>query len=172
MRQFICVQTGCGDESAPVNCLALCGGLGYPGRVKKAPPPYVLDEQIGYVLRRVTQRHLALFSEAIPEVTTTQFAVLARLEELGPQSQNHLGRATAMDAATIKGVVDRLARQALVATSADPSDKRRLTVALTDAGRALLTRTLGTALQVSDRTMGPLSPAEREQLMGLLARLT
>ena len=61
---------------------------------------YVLDDQIGYVLRRVTQRHLALFSECIPQVTTVQFAVLARLTEMGPQSQNHLGRATAMDAAT------------------------------------------------------------------------
>ena len=78
---------------------------------------YRLDDQIGYVLRRVTQRHLAIFAAAIPEVTTTQFAVLARLAEIGPQSQNHLGRETAMDAATIKGVVDRLARLGLVTTA-------------------------------------------------------
>ena len=89
---------------------------------------YRLDDQIGYVLRRVTQRHLAIFAAAIPEVTTTQFAVLARLTETGPLSQNQLGRATAMDAATIKGVVDRLARLGLVATTADPVDRRRLTV--------------------------------------------
>ncbi|WP_338144812.1 MarR family winged helix-turn-helix transcriptional regulator [Fertoeibacter niger] len=136
------------------------------------PPPYVLDDQIGYVLRRVTQRHLALFSEMIPEVTTTQFAVIARLEELGPLSQNHLGRATAMDAATIKGVVDRLARQGLVATSANAADKRRLTVALTEAGQSLLAQSLDRALQVSDRTMEPLSSDERVQLMALLTRLT
>jgi hypothetical protein len=73
-----------------------------------ASDDYHLDDQIGYILRRVTQRHLAIFAALIPEVTTTQFAVLARLAEIGPQSQNHLGRATAMDAATIKGVVDRL----------------------------------------------------------------
>lgn len=132
----------------------------------------MLDDQIGYVLRRVTQRHLALFSEMIPEVTTTQFAVMARLDELGPLSQNHLGRATAMDAATIKGVVDRLARQGLVATSANAADKRRLTVALTEAGQALLARTLDTALLVSDRTMAPLSAEERAQLIALLTRLT
>jgi cobyrinic acid a,c-diamide synthase len=73
--------------------------------VSKSDRPYVLDDQIGFVLRRVTQRHLAIFSDAIPEVTTTQFAALAKLAELGPLSQNHLGRVTAMDAATIKGVV-------------------------------------------------------------------
>jgi MarR family transcriptional regulator, lower aerobic nicotinate degradation pathway regulator len=136
------------------------------------PTDYVLDDQIGYVLRRVTQRHLALFSEMIPEVTTTQFAVLARLEELGPQSQNVLGRATAMDAATVKGVVDRLARQGLVETAADPDDRRRLTVTLTQAGAALFRATCPTALLVSDRTLQPLTPDERGQLLALLSRLT
>lgn len=133
---------------------------------------YVLDDQIGYVLRRVTQRHLALFSQAIPQVTTVQFAVLARLVELGPQSQNHLGRATAMDAATIKGVVDRLARQGMVETSADPTDKRRLTVTLTEAGLALYQTTVAQALAVSDRTLEPLSAQERSLLLRLLSRLT
>mgnify|MGYP006166211461 CR=1 FL=1 len=59
-------------------------------------PDYQLEDQIGFVLRRVTQRHLALFSAAIPQVTTTQWAVIARLSELGPMSQNHLGREAAM----------------------------------------------------------------------------
>ena len=133
--------------------------------------PYVLDAQIGYVLRRVTQRHLALFSDAIPEVTTTQFAVLARLAELGPQSQNALGRETALDAATIKGVVDRLARQGLVSTFPDPDDRRRLTVDLSEEGRAVFLRLVPTALEVSARTLGPLSKVEQRQLLDLLIRL-
>jgi MarR family transcriptional regulator, lower aerobic nicotinate degradation pathway regulator len=135
------------------------------------PPHYVLDDQIGYVLRRVTQRHLALFSDCIPEVTTTQFAVLARLAEKGPQSQNHLGRETAMDAATIKGVVDRLVRQGLVHTTPDAEDRRRLTVALTDAGLALFSGRVPTALGVSAKTLDPLNPEERLQLLALLVRL-
>ena len=134
--------------------------------------PYVLDDQIGYLLRRVTQRHLVIFSEIIPGITTTQFAALARLAELGPLSQNLLGRETAMDAATIKGVVDRLAKQGLLATTADPIDRRRLTVALTEAGRALFTRTRDAGLAVSAQTLEPLSAAERATLLGLLARLT
>lgn len=134
--------------------------------------PYILDDQIGFVLRRVTQRHLAIFAAAIPEVTTTQFAVLARLRESGPQSQNHLGRATAMDAATIKGVVDRLARLGFVATAADPDDRRRLTVTLSDAGEALFAARSATALKVSADTLAPLSPEEQATLKALLARLT
>lgn len=134
--------------------------------------PYALDDQVGYLLRRVTQRHLALFSEIIPEVTTTQFAVLARLAELGQMSQNQLGRATSMDAATIKGVVDRLTRQGLVTTLPDPSDRRRLTVALTDQGRTLFQDRRAHALQVSDLTLAPLSARDRARLLALLARLT
>lgn len=133
--------------------------------------PYVLDDQIGYILRRVTQRHLVIFSETIPGITTTQFAVLARLAQLGPLSQNLLGRETAMDAATIKGVVDRLARQGLVATTSDPSDRRRLTVALTDQGQALFARSSHAAVAVSSQTLGPLSQAERTTLLALLGRL-
>ena len=136
------------------------------------PNAYILDDQIGYILRRVTQRHLSLFSDLIPGVTTTQFAVLARLDELGPQSQNLLGRATAMDAATVKGVVDRLARQGLVETAPDPEDRRRLTVTLTATGAALFHELRDTALHVSDRTLQPLTAAERAQLMALLTRLT
>ena len=133
---------------------------------------YVLDDQIGYVLRRVTQRHLVIFSEAIPEVTTTQFAVLARLTEQGPQSQNLLGRATAMDAATIKGVVDRLTLQGLVTTAADRDDRRRLTVTLTDAGSALFRRCVTPAQGISRKTLEPLSASESKQLLQLLTRLT
>jgi DNA-binding MarR family transcriptional regulator len=133
---------------------------------------YVLDDQIGYILRRVTQRHLALFSEMIPEVTTTQFAVLARLAEQGAQSQNLLGRATAMDAATIKGVVDRLVRQGLVATRPDGQDRRRLSVDLTPQGIALFADRSAQALEISRRTLDPLTVAEATQLMALLARLT
>ena len=133
---------------------------------------YRLDDQIGYILRRVTQRHLALFAAAIPEVTTTQFAVLARLAEIGPVSQNHLGRETAMDAATIKGVVDRLAKLGLVATTADPADRRRLTVSLTGAGTELFTSRRGTALQISADTVAPLTASEAATLQALLLRLT
>ncbi len=133
---------------------------------------YVLDDQIGYVLRRVTQRHLLIFSETIPSITTTQFAVLARLDQLGPLSQNLLGRETAMDAATIKGVVGRLAKQGLVETTANPTDRRRLTVTLTDQGRALFTSSRDAALVVSAQTLGPLDATERATLLALLARLT
>lgn len=136
-----------------------------------SPLNYRLDDQIGYVLRRVSQRHLTLFSAAFPQITTVQWAVLARLAESGPQSQNQLGRAVSMDAATIKGVVDRLVRQGWAETTPDPNDRRRLTVALSVAGKAVFDSGVETALAVSAETVAPLNAQEQAQLMALLLRL-
>jgi DNA-binding MarR family transcriptional regulator len=133
--------------------------------------PYRLENQVGFLLRRVTQRHLAVFAGVIPEVTTTQLAALAKLAEQGPLSQNQLGRATAMDAATIKGVVGRLVRRRLVATVPSPDDRRRLIVDLTPEGRALYESLWPRGLEASRRTLAPLAPAEQVRLVALLRKL-
>ena len=97
--------------------------------VKPARPSYILDEQIGFILRQVWQRHATIFAREIGiNLTPTQWAALAKLTETGPCSQNLLGRLTAMDVATIKGVIDRLTARGLTETSPDPEDGRRLLV--------------------------------------------
>jgi MarR family transcriptional regulator, lower aerobic nicotinate degradation pathway regulator len=133
---------------------------------------YRLDEQVGFLLRRVNQRHLSVFAEVITEVTTTQLAALAKLAELGPMSQNQLGRATAMDAATIKGVVGRLVTRRLVTTVPSAEDRRRLIVELTPEGRLLFDDLRRRGLEATQRTLAPLAPAERERFLTLLRRLT
>ena len=66
--------------------------------VKPSRPSYVLEEQIGFILRQVWQRHAAIFAREIGiNLTPTQWAALAKLTETGPCSQNQLGRLTAMD---------------------------------------------------------------------------
>lgn len=134
--------------------------------------PYQLDRQVGFVLRQVAQRHAAIFASGIgTDLTSTQWAALAKLAETGPLSQNRLGRRTAMDAATIKGVVDRLTRRGLTETRPDPNDGRRLMVELSDAGRDLVAATLPNAHRITDETLAPLSAAERDRLVTLLLKL-
>src|SRR5205823_14874284 len=100
--------------------------------VRPARPLYILDEQIGFILRQVSQRHAVIFARDIGiDLTPTQWAALAKLQETGRCSQNQLGRLTAMDVATIKGVIDRLTARGLTETSSDPEDGRRLLVSLT-----------------------------------------
>jgi len=137
----------------------------------RAKTRYQLDRQIGFILRRVTQRHLSIFGSLIAELTPTQFAALAKLHEVGPLSQNALGRLIAMDAATIKGVVDRLVVRGLLKTARDPDDRRRTIIALSDTGREVFLAVESKAADISAETLAPLDPAERVVLLGLLERL-
>src|SRR6201987_1791056 len=105
--------------------------MGKSATVKKSANPskpgYILDEQIGFILRQVWQRHATIFARDIGiNLTPTQWAALAKLTETGACSQNQLGRLTAMDVATIKGVIDRLTARGLTETRPDPADGRRL----------------------------------------------
>jgi DNA-binding MarR family transcriptional regulator len=134
--------------------------------------PYILDDQVGFLLRQAQQRHTNIFAALmIEELTPTQWAVLAKLRECGPCSQNLLGRQTAMDAATIKGVIDRLTKRGITATAPDPADGRRLMVALTREGEAIYERGKPMAERITAATLEPLSAIERETFVALLRRL-
>jgi DNA-binding MarR family transcriptional regulator len=140
--------------------------------VKPAKPSYVLDEQVGFILRQVWQRHSAIFARDIgTNLTPTQWAALSKLAETGPCSQNQLGRLTAMDVATIKGVIDRLTARGLTETSQDPEDGRRLLVSLTRSGQQLAEKLAPNALAITRETLAPLDAKERELLMALLNKL-
>jgi DNA-binding MarR family transcriptional regulator len=120
--------------------------------VKPSRLQYVLEEQIGFILRQVWQRHATIFAREIGiNLTPTQWAALAKLTETGPCSQNQLGRLTAMDVATIKGVIDRLS--------------------LTRAGLQLAEKAAPNALAITRETLAPLDAKERETLVALLGRL-
>lgn len=133
---------------------------------------YRLDEQVGFLLRRVTQRHVSIFADHMSEdITPTRWAVLAKLHESGPSSQNRLGRSTAMDAATIKGVVDRLIERGLIETQSDPRDGRHRVVTLTEAGCRLVERSTDDALTITRQTLDPLTQLEQAALLALLRKL-
>lgn len=139
---------------------------------KASKPPYILDDQIGFILRQVWQRHATIFAKEIGiNLTPTQWAALAKLTETGPCSQNQLGRLTAMDVATIKGVIDRLTARGLTETSSDPQDGRRLLISLTRAGQAMAEKAAPQALAISKETLAPLDAKERETFIALLGKL-
>ncbi len=141
---------------------------------KKIPETatYQLDQQVGFLLRRVQQRHLAIFFRHIPDMTSTQFAALAKLCEMGSVSQNELGRRVAMDVATIKGVVDRLRAAGYAKTDKDPRDQRRLLVRPTTAGRRKYEQYATAALDVTAETLAPLSHKDADKFLALLSKLT
>ena len=147
-------------------------------KVVAAPPDagehgrYVLDNQVGFLMRVAMQRHTSIFmSRMIEGLTQTQFAALAKLYEVGPCSQNHLGRLIYLDAATIKGVVDRLHVRGFVTALNDPKDRRRRAVTLTERGREVTESAMKVAAEITAATLTPLTTEEQRLVAKLLGKL-
>ncbi|MBT8152679.1 MarR family winged helix-turn-helix transcriptional regulator [Epibacterium ulvae] len=135
---------------------------------------YDLDAQIGFVLRKAHQSYTTTYAEINTSgLTPQQFSTLYRLAtEPGPISQNALGRLVAMDAATTKGVVQRLKDQGLIETKPDQVDRRRYIVSTTEKGRALLLETIPTMINITRVALEPLDEGEARTLLNLLRRIT
>lgn len=133
---------------------------------------YRLDEQVGFLMRIAMQRHTSIFTANMIEgLTQTQFAALAKLYETGASSQNQLGRLIYLDAATIKGVVDRLSVRGFVTALSDPKDRRRRAVTLTDEGRRVTEAAMKVAGKITAQTLTPLTAAEQRTIAALLKKL-
>ena len=134
---------------------------------------YVLERQVGHLLRRAHQRHAAIFQEMITDgqLTPLQFAALVKLRDLGEVSQNQLGRLIAMDAATMQGVIKRLLARGLISRRPDPDDRRRLILSLTADGHKLVKSAVVAGRKITRRTLEPLSASEQRAFTDYLARL-
>jgi DNA-binding MarR family transcriptional regulator len=144
-----------------------------PGAQAVAVRNYVLDDQIGFVLRKAHQRATDIFNSVMSqfEVTPTQFAALARLHEVGETSQNRLGRMTAMDPATVLGVVSRLKKRGLIEQRLDPNDGRMNLLSLSADGHVLIGAMEQAGLEVSRRTLELLGERDARRLLELLGRI-
>lgn len=134
---------------------------------------YVLEDQVGHLLRRAHQRASAIFQEIMEDgLTPQQYAALVKIRDFGKVSQNRLGRAVAMDPATSQGVTQRLLAKKLVRRESDPDDKRRTLVSLTSEGESMLRRLVPLGERITEETLAPLSATERRQFLALLKKLT
>ncbi|WP_067793493.1 MarR family winged helix-turn-helix transcriptional regulator [Actinomadura formosensis] len=99
------------------------------------------------------------------------YRLLAALDEYGPSSQAALGRHTGIDRSDVVAALNELAAKELIGRSPDPSDRRRNIVTLTAEGSRHLRELDKVLAGIQDGFLAPLSPEEREQLIGLLTRL-
>ncbi|MBB3727507.1 MarR family winged helix-turn-helix transcriptional regulator [Nonomuraea dietziae] len=99
------------------------------------------------------------------------YAVLAALDDSGQASQATLSRRTGIYRSDLVSVINELAGRGLVRRENDLSDRRRNIITLTAEGREQLSRLDHLVSALQDDVLAPLSPAEREQLVGLLTRL-
>jgi DNA-binding MarR family transcriptional regulator len=117
---------------------------------------------IGRVARRLRQLYA---TERERAASFIELGILVRLAREGPTSPSTLAAGEGVTSQAIAGVVRELERRALVVRTGGQTDRRRVAVAITDAGRELL---MSREHAVVDAMVTALSdeytPAERRQL--------
>ena len=119
-----------------------------------------------------TQAHRSI-GEAMAAVggRAYHFAILAALEEFGPDSQVRIGQRCGIDQSDMHAMLNELTGQGHVARVTDPGDRRRNLITLTSTGRRRLEELDMTLSRVQDDLLNALSATEREHLALLLTRV-
>jgi MarR family transcriptional regulator, lower aerobic nicotinate degradation pathway regulator len=128
----------------------------------------------GFLLRRAHQISTAVFEDECKSLALTpaQFGVLSVLHASPGIDQSSLGRALGFDKVTVMRVMRGLETRGLIVRVYAPSNRRNLSISLSDAGLALLSQTKAPAEHAYDRLMAPLNHEQREQLVALLQLIT
>jgi DNA-binding MarR family transcriptional regulator len=104
-------------------------------------------------------------------MTASQRLALFELVESGPLRLIDLAPRMGTSAPTASRAVDALAELGLVERDPDPTDRRAITIELTEEGRRSVEERKARVYAAFRPAAAALSPADREQLATLLARL-
>jgi DNA-binding MarR family transcriptional regulator len=105
------------------------------------------------------------------EVGPGGLSVLVTLDQQGPQRIGALAEAVAVTAPSMTRIVDALERGGLAVRQPDPADGRCQVVAMTAAGRALLTSGKAAKLAALRRRLTELPAEDRQRLEAALPAL-
>jgi len=129
-------------------------------------------EAVGYLLKNAQQALRAAMDTALRGlgITTPQYAALTFLDESPGLSSAQLARRAFVTPQTMNRIVANLEAAGLIARGPHPELGRVLQASLTPQGRKLLTECHRRVQQVESQMVADLTPAERQQLAGLLQR--
>jgi DNA-binding MarR family transcriptional regulator len=99
-------------------------------------------------------------------------AALMDLNRRGDQSVSQLARQIGLSLAATSQLIERLVQERLVTRKQSAVDRRRKEVALTTAGRRLLTRMDGTYSEAAERALAHVPPRVLRDLESALAAVT
>jgi DNA-binding MarR family transcriptional regulator len=124
---------------------------------------------IGRVARRLRQLYA---TEREGAASFIELGILVHLEREGPTSPSTLAAGEGVTSQAIAGVVRELERRALVERTSGQEDRRRVTVAITDAGRELLISRENAVVEAMVRALADeYTPPERRQLQSAIPLL-
>ena len=125
---------------------------------------------VGRTARKLRQAH------AVGDTTLSEVSVLARLERDGPDSPGALAELERVRPQAMATTLASLEQRGLVTRRPDPSDRRRVVLTVTDAGRKVIGDRRSESVRLLAQAIeAEFTPAERDELVGalpLLERLT
>ena len=134
-------------------------------RVSAAEVILELHQAAQAVGRRLARRRIG------DRLTATQLDTLMALLREGPLSQRALGTELSRTGGNVTMVVGNLEKRGLVVRQRLTTDKRVVTVQLTDEGRRLIEAVLPTHLQAMVAEADRLSPSEQAVLVTICRKL-
>lgn len=135
--------------------------------------PTRLRRKPSWLIGRASARAHRLIGEtmAAADGHAYHFAILAALDEFGPDSQVRIGRRCGIDQSDMHAMLAELTEQRHVARTPDPGDRRRNLITLTDAGRRRLEELDTRLTRVQYDVLNTLSATEGDTLIALLTRI-
>lgn len=134
---------------------------------------WALAERPGFLIRRLHQIHVALFSKHCGHfgVTPVQYSLMSALAARGVADQTMLAADVALDRTTTTGAVRRLQERGITRRIVNDSDRRAKLWSITKQGAKLLGEMERSVREAHEATIATLEPEERTLLIGLLNRL-
>ena len=128
----------------------------------------------GFMIRRAHQIAVSLFLEETGalRITTTQYGILFILRQRPGIDQASVAKLLGLDRSTTGMVVTKLEQAGLIGRAVGLADRRRHSLALTRAGKAMLARLAGPAERAQARVLSALAPREREKFLDMLDKVT
>jgi MarR family transcriptional regulator, lower aerobic nicotinate degradation pathway regulator len=142
----------------------------YPQEFKLPAAPL---DTAGHLLRRCHQISVAIFLDQCRayDLTPLQYITMVALATHGPLDKATIGGAVALDRTTIAVVVKNLEQRGYVTTRPSEEDRRSKLIRITAKGLNLLSAVQGEVAMSQERTMAPLAPKERAELLRLLRKI-
>jgi DNA-binding MarR family transcriptional regulator len=128
----------------------------------------------GFLISRMGMVAQKRFAERLDSLglNTRMWGALNVLDAEGAITQHALGTCAGIDPSSMVSTIDELEAKGLVQRRPHPSDRRAHALHLTARGRRTLARGRELAKGAQEDLLAPLNAEEREQLHGLLLRLT
>jgi MarR family transcriptional regulator, lower aerobic nicotinate degradation pathway regulator len=125
----------------------------------------------GHLIRRVHQVSTAYFAEACGDLTAVQYAALVAIGSHPGIDATRLSEIIYFDRSTIGDVLDRMEGKGWILRESTATDRRIKRLTLSRAGREVLQQVQPGIRRVQERLLAPLTPAEANTLIRLLAKM-